>query len=266
MRKRSAAVEGQSPTPVQASPPTPAPPPSGPREASLDSLPEHVTVDNGIVFIKCPDCGLNQSSDTAVRKKMPNGHDLLHCKRCNGLVDPDEELSPEFIMRLKAIRGTSKPAQEAPAPSKAPQERPAPENAPAPVQGAAKAYPEPIPAPKCIVCGKPLTQTALGNMPSCGHPQTGAPSTTPARAIESIEGETVTVCYGEEKFSPAQYQSFSNGPFFATTRVRQGETQSQAAARIYSELRVFADIEFKRKAKEFLERIKDLTAQMGDRR
>lgn len=46
-------------------------------------------------------------------------------------------------------------------------------------------------------------------------------------------GDEVTACWGPEKYSPYRYQPFELGPFIAKTKVRPGETGSQAMARAY---------------------------------
>lgn len=108
MRKRSEAVESsQQQAPAvdsrqQTIPGVTSTPPPGQSVA----IPTDVTLDNGIVFIKCPDCGLIQSSDTAKYlqvKSIKTGKDtmLLHCLRCKGVVDPDELLTPAMLEILK---------------------------------------------------------------------------------------------------------------------------------------------------------------------
>jgi len=258
MRKRSdvqaAADPRQTAIPGTETPKAvPDPPPSSPRpKSSTSSAPDHVTVDNGIVFIKCIDCGLNQSAATGKLVEMPNGKKLLHCVRCNGLLDPDEELTPEFLEKLKAQSGKA----ATPAPAQPPPKAAAPAPKPTPAQSAPNTS-----GPKCVKCGVTMTQTSSGLFAPCGHPQTTtAPSATP---VTGAEGETVTACYGEEKFSPRQYQSFGIGPFFRTTRLQPGENASQALARASSELRTFAQIEFEQKAKDFLSKLEWLDAKLG---
>jgi hypothetical protein len=219
-------------------------------------IPDHVTLELGLVFIKCPDCGLNQGADTAKRKAMPNGAQLLHCIRCNGLLDPDEELTEEFMAKLRveaAQTKTSKaPENKAPPATKAPEQPAAPTPA-KPASTPAKEKP-------CVVCGKALTETSSGVFPSCGHSQEPAASKSTPKDKHEIplvdpDAESVTACYGEEKFSPRQYQNFAIGPFFRSTKIRPGETAAQALARASEELRAFADIEFKKKATDFISRL-----------
>ncbi len=61
------------------------------------------------------------------------------------------------------------------------------------------------------------------------------------------KSEEVTVCWGEEKFSPKAYHSMSVGPFFAKTQVRPGETQEEAMNRAYDKLVHSAERERDRK-------------------
>ena len=63
--------------------------------------------------------------------------------------------------------------------------------------------------------------------------------------------ETITVTWGEETFSPVQYNSFRVGPFSATARVLPGESRSDALRRISAELYAFATEERANKAEAF---------------
>lgn len=250
-------IPGTTPAPAASPPP---PPPSSPRPRST-TLPDHVTVDHGTVFIKCPDCGLNQSSESAKRKTMPNGASLLHCMRCNGLIDPDEELTEDFIARLKTTYANGSAAPKPP-----PAQEPAKSQAtkPEPPPPAAKA---PTIKP-CVQCGAAPTETSAGVFFPCGHPQDKTAAPKRARhevpVVES-DGETVTACFGEEKFSPRQYQNFAIGPYFRSTKVQPGETPAQALTRANEELRVFANVEFQQKAKDFLDRLAWLDEELRNR-
>jgi len=64
-------------------------------------------------------------------------------------------------------------------------------------------------------------------------------------------GEEVSATWGEEVFSPVQYNSFRVGPFSSTTHVRAGETRVDALARLNRDLAAVADAEFTRKKKAF---------------
>lgn len=46
--------------------------------------------------------------------------------------------------------------------------------------------------------------------------------------IKQSEPETITVAFGEERFAPVQYESFTFGGIYYKTQVRQGETPEQA--------------------------------------
>lgn len=52
----------------------------------------------------------------------------------------------------------------------------------------------------------------------------------------SEAGQVVEVVWGEEAFSPVQYNTFRVGPFKASTAVRRGETIGQACVRLHREL------------------------------
>lgn len=66
------------------------------------------------------------------------------------------------------------------------------------------------------------------------------------------EADTVTATFGEEKFSPIQYQSFAVGPFFAKTKVKPGESLEQALGRAYEACRAAARLCYKEKRDEFI--------------
>jgi hypothetical protein len=63
--------------------------------------------------------------------------------------------------------------------------------------------------------------------------------------------ETVTVTWGEELFSPVQYNSCRVGPFSFTTPVRVGETAGQALLRAHADLRDHVNIVRTEKVKAF---------------
>ena len=68
-------------------------------------------------------------------------------------------------------------------------------------------------------------------------------------------GDTVTVTWGEEMFSPVQYNNFRVGPFMATTKIRVGETAFTASRRALFELSKLAEVEFETKATAYLQRL-----------
>src|SRR5208282_5121556 len=267
MRRRSETVAAQPPMQQTSIPETQAPPKAPPVEKPREVQP-HVSVDNGIVFIKCPDCGLTQSTTTA--KRLPvNGKDLLHCIRCKGLLDPDEVITPEFIERIKrepTMTGSPRPQE----PPKQPEPTPAAPPPPPPQKLASEAPRSSNwgPTKHCQhpvgsgVCGKELTQTSHGYFPTCGHQQ------EPPQKVEvhnhAAEGETVRVVWGEEVFNIGNYSNFRVGPFERSTSIRAGETSAQAIARLNDELREFASREFTRKAEAFLRSIDQLTGMLSE--
>lgn len=89
----------------------------------------------------------------------------------------------------------------------------------------------------------PVEGAAAKRMP--GRPRKSATS-------ESEDAvETVTVTWGEETFSPIQYNSFRVGPFSVTSRVLPGESRGDALRRISAELYAFATEERANKAEAF---------------
>jgi hypothetical protein len=230
-------------------------------------------VENGIVFIRCPDCGLVASTDAHKTKLMPNGHALLHCVRCVALLDPDEELTPERIAMLKAnsptgvrsvpvanghVQAPTSPAS-APAPSPPPSPPPIPPKPVAPVQGAATS---------AQVCQHPVGAGICGKLIAPG--QTGHLHREEPRAVTQVPqplstGEPFTLAWGEEVFRTGEFSTFRVGPFTRTSTVRAGETEDMAKQRVYEDLRSFAMREFDRKAEDHLDNIDRLANKMTDR-
>jgi len=68
-------------------------------------------------------------------------------------------------------------------------------------------------------------------------------------------GTTVTVSWGEETFSPVQYNSFRIGGHSVTLTVRDGESALDAWKRGWAMLQEAADIEFQDKMSGFAKRI-----------
>lgn len=87
-----------------------------------------------------------------------------------------------------------------------------------------------------------------------GHPQEPAD-----------EGTEVTVSWGEEKFSPVQYNSFSVGPYFAKGKTRAGESVMQASNRLMRGLCEFAEHERKTKTDGYLQALREIGRIVGDR-
>lgn len=76
-----------------------------------------------------------------------------------------------------------------------------------------------------------------------------------------VSGETVTATWGEERFSPVQYNTFGVGPFSFTTVVREGETAEQAMIRAYAVVKSTAEKFFDLKCTEFLESVRRAAGQ-----
>lgn len=83
-----------------------------------------------------------------------------------------------------------------------------------------------------------------------------APPAPPSKF--SAEGEEVTICYGIEKYSPVQYNSFEHGPFFVKVKVAPGETHLDAATRAWNAAATMAKATYVAKEQAYLERLKAL--------
>lgn len=258
------------------------------------AVPVHVSVENGIVFIKCPDCGLVQSSESAKPKQMANGNMLLHCIRCSGLLDPDEELTPSYLASLKTLKnglrstGVTVPtngASTSPATASATAAPPSPPPTPQkPVEPGAGAVPGQVTQVYCLhsvtlgtgqigFCGKPLTfSPTLGWFASCGHSVNadGSPKVASTHAKTQVPqplsaGESFALTWGEEVFRTGEFSTFRVGPFTRTSTVHPGETEDMAKQRVYEDLRGFAMREFDRKAEDHLDNIDRLAGKLTDR-
>ena len=87
-------------------------------------------------------------------------------------------------------------------------------------------------------------------------PGPAAASREPAEPVVVVEpgndpSEIVTVTWGEETFSPVQFQNFRVGPFSVSGRVHPDETRGAALRRLSVELHAFAVEERARKAESF---------------
>lgn len=80
------------------------------------------------------------------------------------------------------------------------------------------------------------------------------------------EGTEVTVCWGEEKFSPMQYNSFGVGPFFAKGKTRPGESIYDASQRLMQDIAAFAERERSRKVKDYLAALQEVLHATGNQR
>jgi hypothetical protein len=68
-------------------------------------------------------------------------------------------------------------------------------------------------------------------------------------------GTTVTVSWGEETFSPVQYNSFRIGGNSITTLVQEGETVAEAYARAWASLEELGRMQFDEKMRGFGQRL-----------
>ena len=74
---------------------------------------------------------------------------------------------------------------------------------------------------------------------------------------EMCEGDEVSVTFGEETFSPVQYNSFRIGPFFYKTRVHKGETPEQAFDRANAYVTRMAQRAFKEKMETYFGHLRE---------
>lgn len=105
--------------------------------------------------------------------------------------------------------------------------------------------------PKRKARGAKAPKSALADPPLllATTPGPAAPASAPEGPHDAPE--TVTVTWGEETFSPVQFQNFRVGPFSITGRVLPGETRGAALRRLSDELHAFAVAERTRRAESF---------------
>lgn len=72
---------------------------------------------------------------------------------------------------------------------------------------------------------------------------------------EAPEGTTIHVAWGEEVFSPVQYNSFRVGGHSITTTVKPGETVRAAYSRAWKMLEELAEMQFDDKVAGFSDRL-----------
>lgn len=70
-------------------------------------------------------------------------------------------------------------------------------------------------------------------------------------------GDTVTIVWGKESFSPIRYFNVEVGPFRLTVRVRKGEAPGEAIARANRILEAHAEEAWRSKVRAHLDRCKD---------
>jgi hypothetical protein len=239
-----------------------------------NDLPVGCDVTDNVFFVKCADCGMHGSS--LMHKRVGS---RLNCFRCGKPFD--ERFTPEFI---DAARERWRASQRSPVSPK----RDGLDIAEdivvklRPSHASIATAPASIHHEECVVCGERVTITTLGRFYPCGHdgraiepvnveapplpePTDKGRSTSPASANAEESGESVSVTYGPELFSPRQFNNFTVGPFVVQTTVRQGETRLQAMQRASDDLRQFASIEYQRKATDFIERLTKMGELVSDR-
>lgn len=110
---------------------------------------------------------------------------------------------------------------------------------------------------------KPGPSSPPSATPQTQAPQATKPAEAPPRSMQhqgsvSCEGDEVTVCWGPDRYQPVDYNSFEHGPFFVKTKVRAGETYSDAAARAWNAVVVLAKGAYPGKSQEYLENLRKL--------
>jgi hypothetical protein len=192
----------------------------------------------GIEFLKCPECGLEQSKGSLRRGA---------CIQCGKLIGSPGPLPPTDAnagrgappCEVCGAKLTATSLGEPGHPSlfypcghdkRARSTDPVP--AGAPVVEAVKVAARP---PLEVVCkapeAKPPAQSIAGENPDAG--------------------DEVSATWGREKYSPVQYNDCDVGPFSGTTHVRAHESRAQAFARLTGELTALAEAERERKLNAF---------------
>ena len=82
----------------------------------------------------------------------------------------------------------------------------------------------------------------------------GSADTEAGEAVD--EDVEITVAWGEEAYSPVQYQSFRSGSIVLRTRKRSDETIAEAHVRLMRELRLASQRQFDEQLQAFLDRVK----------
>jgi hypothetical protein len=93
-----------------------------------------------------------------------------------------------------------------------------------------------------------------------------ATSTKEFGSAATDEGEEVSHTHGEEVYQVAPYTTFRVGPFTSTTRIRKGETRTQALARVAQDLADHAEVERVLKRKSFITAVKELRNEIKSER
>jgi hypothetical protein len=78
------------------------------------------------------------------------------------------------------------------------------------------------------------------------------------------EGTEVTISYGEETYSPVQFNAFKHGPFFVKVKVRPGETIQDAGARAWNAAIELAKGAYPGKEQAYLANLRKLGLLVGD--
>lgn len=84
---------------------------------------------------------------------------------------------------------------------------------------------------------------------------TGETPSVPPPEMEPTPGDQITVTWGEEVFSPVQYNSFRIGGHSITVTIKPGETALAAWKRGWDMLERAADIQFQDKLDGFRRRM-----------
>lgn len=83
-------------------------------------------------------------------------------------------------------------------------------------------------------------------------------------SCEQVGVNEITVTWGGEKFSPISYMFVDVGPITVTIRPEPDEKVNQAYERAYALVDKYGKMQFERKLKDFLDRVKRV-AEMTER-
>lgn len=78
---------------------------------------------------------------------------------------------------------------------------------------------------------------------------------------EAEDAYEIVATWGEETYSPIQYQSFRSGGVSLRTQVRPGETPGQAHERCMRHLRAMSQAQFDEQLRTFLDRARIAASQ-----
>lgn len=184
-----------------------------------------VAVELPLAKTVCAECGTRQRATASG----------LVCELGHGGVDG---ISPaEWEAKLQAAKDRAKPTPVQEAPASAPR--------------------SPVGAPSAPGGGAAAPPADSARHEAMRAAARGAP-TEPPVAVAIGYGELVSATWGEELFTPKQFNSFRLGPFSGSTTVRPGEDRGEAFRRLYAELEAHAEEAFEKKKRDYLRRLQGI--------